>query len=215
MNPTHLTGTIAVAAAALAAGLALSHGATVPSAGAEAALQEGARPTRVAVVNTSLIVGKLDEAGDRLGIIRVQVEQRQTEIDDLTTRMETLESDLEMLELSPEQRDQKRVEQFQLNAQRQALREAYTQLLDQQQGRIFAEMQEKIIDAAGRIAQAEGYDMLLQDDRWIGLPQNRGEADVLRQIQFRSVLWASPENDITQRVLDEMNQLYRAGGNGE
>ena len=205
---------IALALASVAAGILLTHGFAASQVGAEAALQAGAQPTRIAVVNTSVIIGKLDETGDRLGVNQERLNTRQQQLDDLQARIQTIDSDLEMLELTEDQRVDRQVEKMQLTAQVRALGEAYSRVVDMEAGRTFAGLQRKIIETAGRIAESEGYDLLIQDDRWNAIPMNAtvSEADVLRNVQVRTVLWASSSVDLTDRVLAEMNELYRAGG---
>ncbi|MDG2424025.1 MAG: OmpH family outer membrane protein [Phycisphaerales bacterium] len=69
---------------------------------------------------------------------------------------------------------------------------------------------EKIKDAANKMADERGLDLILVDDSVVPIPPD--SQDILSQISSRRVLFARDQMDITNALIAEMNAAYRAGG---
>ena len=69
---------------------------------------------------------------------------------------------------------------------------------------------EKIKDAASKMADERGLDLILVDDSVVPIPPD--SQDILSQISSRRVLFARDQMDITNALIAEMNAAYRAGG---
>lgn len=68
-----------------------------------------------------------------------------------------------------------------------------------------------------KVSKAEGYDLVLYDDRDLFVPddetfwKNRSRSEVVASVTQRQVMYASDTVDITQRVVTAMNNAYHAG----
>ncbi len=63
-------------------------------------------------------------------------------------------------------------------------------------------------DASAKLAERDGYGLVIMDDSAIPIPEN--SRDVLGDISARRVLFASTTLDVTQLLIDYMNAQWRA-----
>lgn len=71
-------------------------------------------------------------------------------------------------------------------------------------GRVY----EEILNATQEVAQQSGVDMVLYKDEF--MPQLDNPEAMREQIRMRKVLYCSGTADLTQRVLDRLNQKYNS-----
>jgi Skp family chaperone for outer membrane proteins len=90
--------------------------------------------------------------------------------------------------------------------------------LDVDRALLLQSLYRSIKAAIQELAETEGYDLVLVDDsqgdlKWSeDSPLNR-EGQTLQQIAARRVLYASPVIDVTDDLVERMNNKYRAGNN--
>jgi Skp family chaperone for outer membrane proteins len=86
----------------------------------------------------------------------------------------------------------------------------WTELVQAQMQREVARWSERIyreiVDTAGRIAEVQGFDVVLYMDEYVATGDNP-EA-VREQIRQRKVLYANERIDLTQTVLQRLNEQY-------
>ena len=58
------------------------------------------------------------------------------------------------------------------------------------------------------MSRANGYDIVLVDDTVAELPEDTTEAETMRQISARRMLYANPQVDISDELIVRMNQDF-------
>ena len=166
-----------------------------------------ASPTAEAVVDIQRVVDNLHERTeleaqqrDRATKIQQAAEQKKKELD-------VLEEDLKLLTPgTPEYEEtQRKWEQgsLELNVTLQYERQKLQREAQIQNERLF----KKIIDAVGRVAQENGYDLVLSPESRFQLPTGNQQNPV-RNVTLRHVLWHNGKNDITDQVVQLMNNEF-------
>jgi len=184
-----------------------------------------ARPTSVAVVNLEEVIQNLSEyqaMQQELTTMRTQLEQegqtRVTDVQEIFERMQALADAEEAGELDEagraefeELRDRYRLKDLEFKAwdQRSARR------LDWERSYGLEELYRSILTEIEALAAANGYDVVLADDSDFELAVDRRQENatgqVLNQIGQRRVLHAVRGVDITQDLIDRMNNAWAAG----
>ena len=81
-------------------------------------------------------------------------------------------------------------------------------MLSVDRGNVTREMYNKVTDAISRIAEREGYDIVLFDDSLFPITEDIPFADVYRSIVSRSVIYHHESADITNQVVTLMNAEF-------
>lgn len=184
-------------------------------AGANAA-RPPANPTAVAVVNLPKVLQSLDERTVRQDAMTKATESRQKQLDELTKRIEALTLELDPKEggtIKPgtsEYRD-KLIQLRELQVTLDARFKLLEQVLSFERGTIMRELYVKIDGAVKRIADRDGYDVVLLDDTDFKLPNEASQDDMNRAILARSVLYRHNSIDITEQVVQLLNNEFKAG----
>ncbi|MCL4222051.1 MAG: OmpH family outer membrane protein [Phycisphaerales bacterium] len=184
-------------------------------AGANAA-RPPANPTAVAVVNLPKVLQSLDERTVRQDAMSKATESRQKQLDELTKRIEALNLELDPKEggtIKPgtaEYRD-KLIQLRELQVTLDARFKLLEQVLSFERGTIMRELYVKIDSAVNRIADRDGYDLVLLDDTDFKLPNEASQDDMNRAILSRSVLYRHNSIDITDQVVQLLNNEFKAG----
>lgn len=188
----------------------------------------------LAIVATSLITDRADAGAHALaGPIATIDLQRVIENNDefrekderRTARGKNLEIQLQelvdqinsaqaQLALIPEDdapaRREQQAEKLRLEAKLEADRRVLSSLLNFELGDILREFHAKLTDATAKIAKAEGYQIVLSDDRIPTLPV--ADADRLQGIiGAQRLLFVDGAVDITDAVINRLNAEYAAG----
>ena len=80
--------------------------------------------------------------------------------------------------------------------------------IDFRKGATLNRLYTSITEAARLLAEREGYAVVLVDDSIVDL-QSGTEADMIRQISARRMLYASPRVDITDALIIQMNNAFQ------
>jgi len=174
------------------------------------------RPSVIASVDLMRINDLLDQIEEENQRLTIAVEQPQREVDDLKRQIAAKRADIKELELSEDERIRLQAEIVELEAIAKVRFEMHKALIDREQGRILAEAYKEIVETVHRMAQQQGYDMVIIDDHVrVDEADKLVEAEmpiseVNRRIIARPMLYASPMIDITEDVARVMNNEYRA-----
>lgn len=198
-----------LAGAMLAGGLGF-YLAQPSSADALRSAQAGS-PTRVAVVDAMRVVNSLEELQEMQAQFNQAMTEAQGRLDRLRDSEDLLVEDLENLELNEEARREKIIELANLRGQAAGTREALQGVLTVEQGNIIGDLYGKVITTVSRIAERDGYDLVLVNDASIIPPRNVPAQNVQNVLRDRRVLFASGTIDLTDQAIEEMNALFRAG----
>ncbi len=68
----------------------------------------------------------------------------------------------------------------------------------------------KVSNAISRIAEREGYDMVMLDDSLLPIPEEAADGDVYRAIITKGIIYRHDAVDITNDVVTLMNNEFTA-----
>jgi len=192
------------------AGLALLVSAALAiSAGANSS-RPPAQPTAIATVDIMDIIDGLNERSVLEKQLDDRMAARQSKLDEVVNELKVLDADIQMLAENNDARREKIAEALEKQAAAQARREALSQIASIDMGSVMAGLYEKIEVAIESIADREGYDIVLFDDSSFEIPNDKANAEVVRAIITKSVIYRSDSIDITQQVITLMNNEYSA-----
>lgn len=172
-----------------------------------------AAPTAVGVLNLDVLFADLTELQTRREALQAKLKEVEAEPARLLEEMRRIDEELSTLNLSPQEQLDRRLRLGVLNQQHQAQVKAAQLLIEIEMGRLFREAYQKALPVIERVAQREGLDFVLLDDRAIKVPegQNASSRDVQAAILARQVLYAAESVDVTKLVAGEMNNDYKMG----
>ncbi len=197
--------TVALAAVAIAAtSLAWTNAASANAA------RPPAQPTAVATVDLPAILDGLEEKGRHEAELQAVIQTSQAKLDDLTKRLENIQADLEALPRDTPEWRAKFYEGLELQQQAEVRKQTLTQTISLQRGESLRTLYLKIESGITKIAEREGYDIVLLDDSKFPLPQQAADSNMERAILSKTVLYAHDSVDITQAVITLVNNEYRA-----
>lgn len=181
-------------------------------AGAESAeTRVMAQPTSVAVVNVMRALNELDELKALNGPLNERGNERQAQLDVLKKEVENLQ--IELQELPATKRDRRLEIQariFELNETIKARFNAYQRIIELEKGGILYPLYQKVLAGVEEISTREGYELVLFDNRELQVPQD-SQAVVSEAIQQKSILYAAERIDITDQVVQLLNNKFQAG----
>lgn len=182
-------------------------------AGANNAMLAPDKPPVIALVNLERVLQNLEELdarGEELDAFRNERVQRLEEINrnlqDATTRLEILAQG------TPDYaRQEEQVAMLQMTLRFQS--EVAQERIDRRKGELHTQMFNKVLDAVNRMAKQRNIDLVLSHDGEISIAPG-GEAQVTRQIAMRRILYAGNAIEVSDEVLQLMNNEWRAGAGG-
>ncbi len=167
-------------------------------------------PPVVAVVNLERIVNNLDELTARQAELNNWIVERQTAFDRVKQQFEAARQKLEILPTQGAEVEQAREELLRLQIELKLQQELSQEGVDQRKALVHRDLFDKVSDAVERLAQKNSYHLVLSNDSEPPLILGT-EAQVQRQIAGRRVLYADGVLDITDELLQMMNNEWQAG----
>lgn len=200
-------GIVAVCAAAGLGGLMVGQRDAIGASNGVASSRASA--TAVAIVDLERVMLGLKEKEKREGEMKDRIAAFQTTMDDLKKQLDGLTKQLEMTpkENVAQVREIKQ-KQIEVAAQAEARKQALQTLISLETGEILRSMYMKINGAVDRIAEKDGWDMVLLDNRSIKIPDTVTDREINFIIQSRTVLHAANSVDITDDVITLMNNEF-------
>jgi Skp family chaperone for outer membrane proteins len=194
---------VIIAVLAFAAAFALS-----ASGNDRAAPAQAAAPS-VAVVDTDKVLAGLDEAAVVRDSLEVKKAELKAALDTLQASIDDRQKRLE--DTAPGDRLAAEAELFRLMERGKAEANASTLIMRAYEDKARADVGAKILDAVNSVAQSAGCMIVLNSD--VPPPATKDAADSDKQLDIRAhrVLYASKQIDLTQQVIDYMNNRYNAG----
>ena len=179
--------------------------------GAGVAASRQAAPSAVAVVDIDRLSTDLEE----FKIPREQFIAKQNawteELKGLQARLASLDEELDLIpEGSTDARINKIIQRTTVESEIKTKGQLFQQASDLEQAKLFKRMYDKIADGAARIAQRDGIDLVLVDDRIFAIPAtNRAAQSAM--LESKKVLYASEPVDLTDELLTMLNNEFSAG----
>ena len=177
-----------------------------------------ASPTPVATVDLVEVITNLDEFKAFDDRIKRDGQVKTDEIQALTEEIEGLQEDLKSLDPNSDAYDQ----MFRDLNMKVGFRELRGSMLirwqSEDNARVLTELYEKSLLAVSEVAQRNGWELVIHTGQAAAVPRNpnvRAEQamDFVEDwIQSRRVIYSSDAVDITNSVIQHMNNKYAAGG---
>lgn len=174
-----------------------------------------ADPTSVAVVDIDAVSAELEEFKVRVGEISAKREARVAELRKIGDRIGEINVELEALTDADQERGiQLAIEGRALQGDLELKQQLFQQEADMLQAALTRELYKKIVAATETIAERDGYDIVLFDDRSISVDDAAAAnfAGSVNAIKSKKVLYASDVVDLTPSVLAKMNNDFASGG---
>jgi len=185
---------------------------------AQPAAPKPAAVAHIAVVNLGKVMDGLNEGKDLKLRLDQQVADSKKQLEDINTQLKKIDADLELKKEQKDSPDYRALlgRKLVLTSQGRALEQVLQQLIDEQEGATVRAMYLKMTDAIKKIADRDGWDLVLRDDHEIEPPEKKRDGtpltgrEVRGVIDQRSILSVNPSIDITQSVITQMNNDYKA-----
>jgi Skp family chaperone for outer membrane proteins len=172
-----------------------------------------ATPTAVGVLDLQKLYaeGKLAELTAMNDRLRATGQARQAELDEIAKKLEQMGKEAELKPKRSPERLEIEAKGVVLKAQYEAQVRAYQSVIDIEKGDVLRTMYAKILDATKTIAERDGFDIVLLDDRSVQVPDGLVPNNVVQQsMQSRRVMFAKDQLDITERVATLLNNEFNA-----
>lgn len=200
-----------IAAMGLAIALGIWQIATVR---AEAAGAQQAPPTAVAVIDVGKVLDQLEEKRTRLADLEAFGQQLENRVADIDAERQKVLDDLDVLPKGTPQYYAKQDEAIHKQMELQSEKEFAQFRFNERKQRTKLELFNKILSAAGIYAQREGYDLVINDDRDLTIPDAQlgkmNDQSFQAFVMSRRVIYATDAVDITDEVAQHMNNNYKA-----
>ena len=170
-----------------------------------------ATPTAVATVDLVQILDGLEERTVLDEQLRVSLNERRDQLQNLVKERDDAQADLETLsKQTPEYRE--KVRQFvELRNLVDTRRQILEQIISVERADLLRTLYGKISESIARIADRDGWDVVLMDDSAFPLPQGDvSDRDIERSIVSKSILYRHESVDITGDIIQLMNNEFSA-----
>jgi Skp family chaperone for outer membrane proteins len=170
-----------------------------------------AEPTAVAVVNVQRAFNNLQEKQAIESQLKQRAQKLQQQQKQKQQAIQQMRSDLDLLEPGTKQYKQKQSELERQVVDYKAWQGFKQKKMEQFRGVQMQNLYRKVSETAGSVAKDNGYDIVLYHQSSPNFNfQNMKQ--VSQMIQMRKVLWSRDKLNITDQVIQRMNNNFQAGG---
>lgn len=168
-------------------------------------------PTVVAIVDIDRLSTEMEEFKVPREEFQTKQDTRREQLRAIQTRMNSVAEELELIpEGDQNARIDKLTEQAMLDSELATRQQIYQQAADLEQAQLFKRMYDRIQSGAKTIAERDGIDLVLVDDRVFALSAtNRGAQRAM--LESKKVLYADGAVDITDELLTLLNNEFTTG----
>jgi Skp family chaperone for outer membrane proteins len=204
--------------ASLVVGASLIGAAALHRTADSAPSQVAPAPVSVAFCDVARVINTLKEFEKEQGMNRLKREGFIAKLKETSDEIEKMKSDLKENKI-PAKDYGARAEAMgkidELSAVRKSREEVYNLQIDFAVADSFNRLYIKAVEAVGSLAKKEGIDIVLLDDRAIPMPElgTARTGKVMDTMENKRVMYAREGLDITDRVINLMNEQFLAGGN--
>jgi Skp family chaperone for outer membrane proteins len=199
----------------VAVGAALVGGVAAWNAGQAQAVREPApSPNAVGIVDLETLMNGLQELKDRNSSLDRVKDEYRDQLKKLDDEIKALDAQLKD-NIPKDDRRQRIAKSAELIEKRNLFdfrKKSFETQVEMQAAEIIRELYAKVSVAIGEMAQREGYDLILLDDRRLVLSENATLERLNNEILSKRVLFAKPDLDLTQRLMTILNNDYAANG---
>lgn len=168
--------------------------------------------TSVAVVDVAKILSGMDQVKTQKAKLQVDFEAKQKSLEDMQKKIKDLSEQVKAAkEDSPEKR-QLAFDQIKAEAELKMTGDLYQRMVNLRQGDLFKDAYKAMDAAIDSVARATGYQLVLRNDADVTLPANISGSDMETFIANQRVFYADSSVDITDQVVQLLNNEFKAGG---
>lgn len=165
-----------------------------------------AAPSRLAVVDVQKVFKSLDERSAIDAELTQQAERLQKEEQDRVTAIKAKQADADILSKESDAFQQAINDIERMTIELQAWRQLKQRRLEQERTLRVQDLYNKVLSGIERLAQREGYDMVLQKDTQDFRPENQQQLTAM--ILGRKVLYVSDKLEISDALTQMLNNEY-------
>ena len=162
----------------------------------------------VATVDLERLFSNLDEKGAANIRLRALADDLQKEIAAQSRDIELLKQNLDLFPADSEQYQQAEEKLLEATVKLESFVEFGRRKIEFQKGVTLERLYTSIKEAARLLAEREGYAVVVVDDSIVDL-QSGMEDEMMGQISARRMLYASPQGDITDALIMQMNNAFQ------
>ncbi len=174
---------------------------------ANAGYRLGGRPTAAAVVDVQMVFESLKEKMQIEADLKGRLEQLNQDEQNQKQSLQELQSDMEILAPDTPAYNEKQDQLERKVIELQSWISFQTQKLNRERGMQIERLYRKAVDAIGRVAQQSSYDIVFFKEKPVNFAGAKPEA-LNTLIQVRKVLWSAADLDLTDEVIQMMNNEY-------
>jgi len=165
----------------------------------------------IATIRISDVINGLEELKDREAELKLFIKDQRAGIKAIGEDLQNTVDELNLLPQGSPQRKAMVQKAMRLRLNLEVEGEISGQLIDQRRGEVYSEIFGKIKDASAKLAQREGYHLVVTDDSDVEINPDT-EQRVRSGILSRRVLFSDPALDLTDELILMMNNAWNAGG---
>ncbi len=196
-------------AALIAAAGALSAWSVTGLAGTRAAPTQ---PARIGILDLQRAYLASTELAARGAETKALAEKLKAELTTMQNQLKDLRAQLDNEPPSSPRRRDLMAEGVVLQAMLETKEKVAQRLVDLSNGESVRVVYSRLTAACDKLLATTGLDLIIVDDRSVQPGADRSEQDVTAAIQSRQILAASKAMDVTDEVVQIMNNDYAAGG---
>ncbi|MEX2672009.1 MAG: OmpH family outer membrane protein [Phycisphaeraceae bacterium] len=166
------------------------------------------QPTRVAVVGVEQVFNNLAERRAVEADIQSQIEALQKEQQDRRTEIQDLENDYSILADGSDAAQQVREELESKLVSYEVWQQVSSRKMESERAIRISSIYRKMLNTIEQVAEREGYDMVMFRDEVPEFRRAQDQQQIAAMIQSRKLLYATDELDISDRVLQRMNNEF-------
>lgn len=165
------------------------------------------RPTAVAVVDLVALFDALKEKMQIEADLKARLDKVMQEEEERKTALKKMQDDLSILAPATPAFEQKQNELEKGAIEMQAWMKFENNKFNRERAVRIEALYRKMLEAIGQVAKQNGCDVALFKERPVNFSNAKPE-DLQRLIESRKVLWSADELDLTEQVVQKMNNEY-------
>jgi len=168
--------------------------------------------TAVAVVDVAKIMLGMELVKTESAKLRTEFEAKQKSLDGMRKKIEDLAT---QVKAAPKDSAEKRAlafDQIKAEAEQKMSGELFQRDLNLRQGDLYKQAYTEIKAAIEQVSKQNGFQLVLRNDADVELPPNISGQDMETFIANQRVFYADSSIDITEQVVQLLNNQFKAGG---
>jgi len=177
-----------------------------------------ARQLTIGTVELQRLMDSLKELQNANAGMKANFDNYKAQMKQFSDRAKAIDDELKTVipKTDAKLRAQKNAELFEIKSLVEARENTFSRLMDMEQGDIIRGIYQKALAATETLAKREGYDMVLLNDTVLGFggdlaDKRLGMREVTDIIRSRKLVYSNPAVDVTDRLIQIMNNEYEAG----